>query len=54
MLDINRVEETRLRVMWDDTLIEVAMETVMNQLTSTYGIEQGDTLIIYRNVTIIE
>lgn len=49
VLDFEKVEETRLRVMWDDTLIELSMEALLSELPAQYGIEQGDAVVIYRN-----
>ena len=48
VLDPNRAEETKLRITWEDTLIDIDYECRVGDLTAKYGIEQGDSLIIYR------
>lgn len=35
--------------MWDDTMVEMSMDTSIKDLTKHYGLEPGDTLILYRN-----
>ena len=49
VLDHSRVEETKLRVRWDDTLVELDFEAKLKELTDKYGVDQGDTFILYRN-----
>ena len=47
--NFEQVEETKLRVMWDDTLIELPMEATLSELPAQFGIEQGDAIVVYRN-----
>ena len=49
VLDHERVDETKLRLRWDDTMVEIEEGVRLKELTEKYGIEQGDTFILYRN-----
>ena len=39
VLDHSRVEDTKLRVRWDDTMVEVEEGVRLKELTEKYGIE---------------
>ena len=49
MINHEKMNETKLRVRWEETLVEIdALETRIGDLPKKYGLEQGDTLIFYR------
>ena len=49
VIDHEKMSETKLRVRWEETLVEIdALETRIGDLTTKYGLEQGDTVIFYR------
>ena len=48
VLDPTRIEETKLRITWEDTMIDIDYGCNIGDLTEKYGIEQGDSIIIYR------